>query len=64
METRSTSKAALDFKQGTFVHNKVKKHTRSQFGKKLSNENGTESYLGDFINESGQRLPSSLWPSI
>ena len=25
METHSTSKAALDFKQGTFVHNKAKK---------------------------------------
>ena len=42
METYSTSRAALDLKPGSFVHNKTKKHARSQFGKKLSNENGTE----------------------
>ena len=64
METHSTSKAALDLKPGTFVHNKAKKHARSQSEKKLSNENGTESYLSDSINESRQRLPSTLWPSI
>ena len=64
METHSTSRAALDLKPGSFVHNKTKKHARSQFGKKLSNENGTEILLSDFINESRQRLPSTLWPSI